>query len=96
MFVGALGDKTLIVLCISAVVSIILGLAFEDPKTGWIEGTAILMAVFIVATVTSANDYSKVQHLFLFLFLFFVFISLSFFNCCGLGTKIPQIERHYL
>ena len=33
---------------------------WEDPRTGWIEGTAILIAVFIVALVTSTNNYSKV------------------------------------
>lgn len=28
-------------------------------RTGWIEGTAILIAVVIVSTVTAANDWSK-------------------------------------
>jgi magnesium-transporting ATPase (P-type) len=60
MFIGALSDRTLIILCIASAVSIALGVAFEDRETGWIEGTAILIAVLIVALVTSANDYSKV------------------------------------
>lgn len=28
-------------------------------RTGWIEGTAILIAVLIVVLVTSINDYTK-------------------------------------
>ena len=32
---------------------------YEDPDKGWIEGTAILVAVQIVAVVTAINDYEK-------------------------------------
>eukprot|EP01113_Clastostelium_recurvatum_P039552 TRINITY_DN604_c0_g2_i2.p1 TRINITY_DN604_c0_g2~~TRINITY_DN604_c0_g2_i2.p1 ORF type:complete len:1017 (-),score=417.27 TRINITY_DN604_c0_g2_i2:124-3174(-) len=53
-----LQDKTLVMLCIAAVVSLILGIR-EDPKTGWIEGTAILVAVVVVVMVASLNDYQK-------------------------------------
>lgn len=52
-------DKTLQMLSVSAIISLILGLR-ENPSTGWIEGTAILIAVFIVVFVTAANDYEKV------------------------------------
>ncbi|KYQ93215.1 P-type ATPase [Tieghemostelium lacteum] len=52
-------DKTLIILMISAIVSIVLGLTVEDRKTGWIDGTAILVAVAIVVLVTAGNDYQK-------------------------------------
>ncbi|EGC29255.1 P-type ATPase [Dictyostelium purpureum] len=55
----AIHDKTLIILIISAVVSIVLGLTVEDRKTGWIDGTAILVAVVIVVLVTAGNDYNK-------------------------------------
>ncbi|KAK5579297.1 hypothetical protein RB653_008978 [Dictyostelium firmibasis] len=55
----AVHDKTLIILIVSAVVSIILGLTVEDRKTGWIDGTAILVAVVIVVLVTAGNDYNK-------------------------------------
>jgi len=62
-FFDALGDKTLIILMIAAIVSIALGLAFPPPdesrSTAWIEGAAILIAVFCVSSVTSTNDYSK-------------------------------------
>jgi magnesium-transporting ATPase (P-type) len=44
----------------AAVASIILGCTVgEGPKTGWIEGAAILAAVLIVSFVTAANDYAK-------------------------------------
>jgi len=55
----AVHDKTLIILIVSAIVSIILGLTVEDPKTGWIDGTAILVAVLIVVLVTAGNDFNK-------------------------------------
>jgi len=59
----ALKDKTLIILTISSIVSIILGLTMPPPgesrETGWIEGTAILVAVIVVSTVTATNDWSK-------------------------------------
>lgn len=47
-------------LSISSVVSLVLGMR-ENPSTGWIEGTAILVAVLIVVFVTAANDYEKVR-----------------------------------
>eukprot|EP00126_Sphaerothecum_destruens_P002886 Sdes_comp16293_c0_seq1m5645 len=66
-----LQDNTLIMLIISAVISFILGI-HEDPSTGWIEGTAIMVAVVVVVLVASVNDYEKVpfitsMHLFSFL-----------------------------
>ena len=54
----ALEDPTLVMLCIAAAVSLVLGIA-ENPSTGWIEGTAILAAVVIVVMVASLNDYQK-------------------------------------
>eukprot|EP01118_Nematostelium_gracile_P018615 TRINITY_DN832_c0_g1_i2.p1 TRINITY_DN832_c0_g1~~TRINITY_DN832_c0_g1_i2.p1 ORF type:complete len:1035 (-),score=320.40 TRINITY_DN832_c0_g1_i2:105-3209(-) len=58
----AIQDKTLIILIIAAVISIILGVAVPpkgEEKTGWIEGTAILIAIAIVSGVASTNDWSK-------------------------------------
>eukprot|EP00727_Mastigamoeba_balamuthi_P001079 m51a1_g10969 putative p-type atpase (1014) ;mRNA; f:262400-266204 len=55
-----LQDKTLIMLIVSALVSLVLGV-YEDPQSGWIEGTAILCAVVVVVMVSSLNDYSKEQ-----------------------------------
>lgn len=68
----ALKDKVLILLSIAAIVSLALGL-YETfgtdtmydtegqpiPKVDWVEGVAILVAVFIVVVVGAANDYQK-------------------------------------
>lgn len=54
----ALNDTTLIILMAAAVVSLVLGI-LEDPHEGWIEGSAILFAVFVVSMVSSLNDYTK-------------------------------------
>ena len=74
LFLETLNDRTLIILMIAAVVNIALGMTTENircvresvlppyqraHRTGWIDGTAILAAVLVVATVTAANDYSK-------------------------------------
>jgi magnesium-transporting ATPase (P-type) len=58
LFIGSFEDTTLIVLIISAVVSLIVG-TYDDPDKGWIEGAAILFAVVLVACVTATNDYNK-------------------------------------
>ena len=53
-------DKTLVILMIAAVVSIVLGLTVEEEKDiAWIEGFAILCAVFLVVIVTAVNDWTK-------------------------------------
>lgn len=57
----ALQDKTLIMLIVAALVSLALGI-HENPSTGWIEGTAILVAVALVVTVGATNDYQKVRN----------------------------------
>ncbi|KAJ6232997.1 calcium-transporting atpase [Anaeramoeba flamelloides] len=59
LFKDTFDDPTLKILIVSAIVSLILGVTVEDPKTGWIEGTAILIAVLIVSFVTAINDYQK-------------------------------------
>ena len=57
---GALGDTTLVILMISAVVSIALGATLsQNTSVDWIEGVAILLAVFTVATVTAVTDSQK-------------------------------------
>jgi magnesium-transporting ATPase (P-type) len=58
MFLESFEDTTLIILIVSAIVSLIVGL-YEDPKNGWVEGSAILFAVFLVALVTATNNYNK-------------------------------------
>lgn len=58
MFLESFQDATLVVLIISAVVSLVIGV-FEDPEHGWIEGGAILVAVLLVAAVTATNNFNK-------------------------------------
>jgi len=54
----ALGDETLKILMIAAVASIIIEESTSDHKeTAWIEGFAILVAVFVCSSVTATNDY---------------------------------------
>lgn len=58
LFFETFEDQTVIILIVSAIVSLIVGL-YESLTTGWIEGTAILAAVLIVAVVTACNNYVK-------------------------------------
>ena len=58
LFFESFEDTTLIVLIVAAVVSLIVGI-YENPATGWIEGSAILFAVVLVAVVTATNNFSK-------------------------------------
>jgi Ca2+ transporting ATPase len=53
-----LQDTVLQILILAAFVSLIMG-TIQDPTSGWLEGLAILLAVFIVTTVTATNDYLK-------------------------------------
>ncbi|KAG2381575.1 hypothetical protein C9374_005959 [Naegleria lovaniensis] len=71
LFLQALKEPMLIVLMVLAVISIVLGVVFpapgvedeklkeEERRLGWIEGAAILMAVFIVSSVSALNDWQK-------------------------------------
>lgn len=56
LYVGSFGDPMLLVLIVCALASIGIEMAL-NPATGWIDGTAILLAVQIVAVVTSVNNY---------------------------------------
>ncbi|TMW63142.1 hypothetical protein Poli38472_002083 [Pythium oligandrum] len=58
LFIEALQDTTLIILICAAIASLVTGY-MEHPETGWSEGVAILTGVFLVAIVTSVNNYSK-------------------------------------
>eukprot|EP01099_Mayorella_cantabrigiensis_P000847 TRINITY_DN1359_c0_g1_i4.p1 TRINITY_DN1359_c0_g1~~TRINITY_DN1359_c0_g1_i4.p1 ORF type:complete len:779 (-),score=216.30 TRINITY_DN1359_c0_g1_i4:1168-3504(-) len=58
----ALHDETLIILMVAAIISIVLGVSIGDDRgTDWIEGFAILVAVFLVSGVTAGNDWHKDQ-----------------------------------
>lgn len=53
-------DKIMILLFLMGVFSLVIELATsEHPKYAWIEGFAIILAVFIVILVTGVNDYQK-------------------------------------
>ena len=54
----ALSDTTLVILLIAAAVSIVVG-TIENPKSGYAEGVAIYIAVFLAASISAFNDYSK-------------------------------------
>ena len=54
----ALSDTTLLILLAAAAVSLGIGIA-DNPSTGWIEGAAIFIAVFLVANISAVNDYTK-------------------------------------
>lgn len=58
LLIGALSDKVLLILLAAAAVSLGFGI-YEHPSHGWIEGTAIFIAVFLVANISAINDYSK-------------------------------------
>ncbi len=60
LFFSCIEDPTIKVLLVSAVISLGVGL-YGDPKMGWVEGSAIIGVVFIVALVTATNDYGKAQ-----------------------------------
>jgi hypothetical protein len=47
------------ILCLAAAVSLVLGIWSEGLEEGWLEGTSILVAICIIVTVTSANNYIK-------------------------------------
>lgn len=55
----AFEDKILRILCLSAIVSLLIGILENGWQEGWIEGSAILVAVVIIVTVTSGNNYMK-------------------------------------
>ena len=57
---NALEDLMIRILIIAAIIQIILGTTLSDnPKTDWIDGVSILVAVIIVVLVGSITDYKK-------------------------------------
>ena len=56
----ALQDTTLRILTVSGIISLIIGVLFEEhPEYGWIEGFAIIVAVVVVVNVSAWNDLQK-------------------------------------
>jgi Ca2+ transporting ATPase len=54
-------DPMLRVLCLAAVVSLVLGISTDGIQDGWLEGTSILVAICLIVSVTSINNYLKEQ-----------------------------------
>jgi len=59
--VDSLRDKMLQILLAASVISLIIGILQEGIQKGWIEGFAIFLAVFIVVSISSFNNWSKEQ-----------------------------------
>jgi magnesium-transporting ATPase (P-type) len=61
LFIEACDDFTLKILIVAAIVSIIVEMIMEKDHraTAWIEGFAILLAVFISSFITTVNNYQK-------------------------------------
>ena len=49
-------DRILQILILAASIAIIIG-TYQHPDYGWIEGTSIFFAIFIIVSVTSGNNY---------------------------------------
>jgi magnesium-transporting ATPase (P-type) len=58
LLIEGMSDTTHLILIAAAGVSLIVGL-ISSPEDGWIEGTAIFVAVVLVANISAGNDYSK-------------------------------------
>lgn len=43
----------------AACASLIIGIITEGIEKGWIEGCAIILAILIIVTVTTVNNYLK-------------------------------------
>ncbi|KAI8976450.1 PMCA-type calcium-translocating P-type ATPase [Pilobolus umbonatus] len=64
---AAYNDKTLIMLSIASLISLAIGIwedysprhPKDEPRVGWVEGTAILLAVLAVILTNAINDYQK-------------------------------------
>lgn len=54
-----LEDRILQILLLAATVALIIGVIQHGWDSGWVEGLSIFIAVFIIVTVTAANNYSK-------------------------------------
>jgi len=61
LLLAAFKDLTIIILCVAAVVSLVLGVALSDKREefGYLEGIAIVLVVLVVVVVQASIDYSK-------------------------------------
>jgi hypothetical protein len=54
----ALDNRILLYLAIAAFFTLLTGL-IANPRWGWVEGVSIVLAIIIIVTITSANDWVK-------------------------------------
>ena len=54
-------DPMLRVLLVASIISLAIGVAKDGIKTGWIEGTAIFFAVFLVVSISSYMNYQETE-----------------------------------
>ena len=52
-------DPMLKVLLVAAFVSLVIGVVNDGWESGWIDGSSIFFAVFIITSVTAGNNYAK-------------------------------------
>ena len=52
-------DKILQILLLAAAVSLVIGILNDGWAHGWVEGTSIFIAIFIIVSVTAGNNYAK-------------------------------------
>ena len=58
LFLDSFKDPIMLVLIAAVIVSFIVGY-IDHPDKGWIDGTAIAIAIVLVAFVTATNNYRK-------------------------------------
>lgn len=57
--IDSLQDPMLRILILASIVSTVIGVCKDGFATGWIEGFSIFLAVFLVVTISSFQNYSK-------------------------------------
>jgi Ca2+-transporting ATPase len=68
MLIDACSDRVIQILTVASIISVIFGLTLPnahtgevDRKTGWIEGTAIIISVLVVVLTGSIQNYNKAK-----------------------------------
>ena len=59
MIVENLTDRLIIILIVAATLILISGIVHHGLATGWIEGFSIYMAIFMIVSIASGNDFMK-------------------------------------
>ena len=54
-------DPMLRILLIASIIALLIGVSKDGIKTGWIEGTAIFFAVFLVVSISSYMNYQETE-----------------------------------